>query len=308
MIMTKFSDKPKISIGLPVFNGEKFLPQRLDSILSQTFTDFELIISDNVSTDSTSEICNEFSKNDSRIRYVKQKKNMGATWNFNFVLKEAHYDYFIWAGVDDIWKPKFLEKNITPLLSNKNFVGSISKIEFYGLNTDTKSNKINSLFRNFLRSIRYSLKPGFILPLTDSYEEKIKLFLKKSRMHMIYGIFVTDILRKSFVRESFVGNDTALILNILKYGDFHVVDEILINFYDAGAAKKGMLNHAQQFNSSLIDVIFPYRPLTKWCLKNFGLKLFLKNFDYFIQLNLWGSFSLFVDIIKLISLKILHLK
>jgi len=85
----------KLSIGIPVFNGEKFLRQCLDSLLTQTFANFELIISDNASDDSTSDICNEYSKKFKNFRYFKQKKNMGIKWNFNFVLEQAKCNYFI---------------------------------------------------------------------------------------------------------------------------------------------------------------------------------------------------------------------
>src|SRR5438132_4412320 len=121
----ELTNKPKISIGLFVYNGEKFLRKRLDSLLCQTFTNFELIISDNASTDSTSAIYEEYAKKDKRIRYVRQEKNMGAMWNFIFVLQEAKCDYFAWAAVDDLMSPDFLEKNINILESNKNTVGRI---------------------------------------------------------------------------------------------------------------------------------------------------------------------------------------
>ena len=104
--------KPQVSIGIPVYNGEKFIRKRLDSVLAQTFKDYELIISDDASTDSTPEICKEYISRDNRIRYIKHDRNMGMTWNFNFVLNEAKYDYFVWGAQDDIWHPNFLEKNI----------------------------------------------------------------------------------------------------------------------------------------------------------------------------------------------------
>ena len=75
-----------VSIGLPVYNGEKFLKKRIDSILNQTYENFELIISDNASTDNTRKICESYTKQDSRIRYVCQQKNIGAIENFKFLL------------------------------------------------------------------------------------------------------------------------------------------------------------------------------------------------------------------------------
>jgi len=112
----------KISIGLPVYNGEKFIHKRIESILSQTLHNFELIISDNASTDKTSLICKEFASKDNRIRYFIQERNMEMVWNFNFVLDKAKCDYFVWAGVDDVWLPEFLEENIKALENDKKSV------------------------------------------------------------------------------------------------------------------------------------------------------------------------------------------
>lgn len=111
-IETARSDKPpvpQVSIGMPVYNGEPFIREALDSLLAQTFTDFELIISDNASTDGTEAICREYAAKDARIRYVRQVENRGAMPNFQFVLDEALGEYFMWAAADDVWLPKFIE-------------------------------------------------------------------------------------------------------------------------------------------------------------------------------------------------------
>ena len=93
---------PSVSIGMPVYNGETYIREALDSLLQQTFTDFELIISDNASTDGTGVICKEYAFGDSRIRYIRQATNLGAVGNFEFVLNEARGEYFMWAAHDDL--------------------------------------------------------------------------------------------------------------------------------------------------------------------------------------------------------------
>lgn len=99
---------PRVSIGLPVFNGGSYLILALDSLLAQTFRDFELIISDNDSSDQTESICRDYARRDKRVRYVRQSSNIGATANFNYVLDQARAPYFMWAAHDDIWEPDFL--------------------------------------------------------------------------------------------------------------------------------------------------------------------------------------------------------
>ena len=102
------NNNPRVSIGLPVYNGERFLREALDSILAQTFEDFELIISDNASTDTTEEICRTYESQDQRIYYHRHNQNRGAAWNFNYIVPLARGEYFKWAADDDVCAPSFL--------------------------------------------------------------------------------------------------------------------------------------------------------------------------------------------------------
>jgi glycosyltransferase involved in cell wall biosynthesis len=101
---------PKVIIGMPVYNGGKYMRQAIDSVLAQTFTNFELVISNNNSTDGTEAICQEYVKKDPRIKYIKQPVNIGAVNNFNFLLKQAQGTYFVWLCHDDYYDPSFLEE------------------------------------------------------------------------------------------------------------------------------------------------------------------------------------------------------
>lgn len=99
---------PRLSIGLPVFNGEDHLEQALHSLLTQTFENFELIISDNGSNDRTEAICSEAGRSDSRIHYIRHDTNRGAAFNWNFVVAQAKGTFFKWASANDYWDPRFL--------------------------------------------------------------------------------------------------------------------------------------------------------------------------------------------------------
>ena len=99
----------KIAIGLPVYNGENFLSAAVESILAQSFADFELIISDNASTDNTEGICRAYAQRDRRVRYVRQPTNVGAANNYNLLLRMSDSEYFKWAAHDDVLAPGFLE-------------------------------------------------------------------------------------------------------------------------------------------------------------------------------------------------------
>ena len=93
---------PRVSIGLPVYNGENYMAAAIDSLLAQTFTDFELIISDNASTDATEQICRDYAHRDGRIRYYREEVNRGAAWNFTHTFELARGEYFKWHAHDDL--------------------------------------------------------------------------------------------------------------------------------------------------------------------------------------------------------------
>ncbi len=101
---------PRVSIGMPVFNGEAFLSQAIQSLLEQTYVDFELIISDNTSTDGTESICRKYALQDSRIRYVRNSENVGLESNFQRVFDLSQGELFMWAAHDDLWEPEFIEE------------------------------------------------------------------------------------------------------------------------------------------------------------------------------------------------------
>jgi glycosyltransferase involved in cell wall biosynthesis len=106
---------PRLSIGLPVYNGERFLSEALDSLLGQTYKDFELIVSDNASTDGTADICLRYAEKDKRIRYVRQERNIGLMANHDFVVQEARGELFKCAAYDDLYGRELLTRCVEAL-------------------------------------------------------------------------------------------------------------------------------------------------------------------------------------------------
>ncbi|MCH9054975.1 glycosyltransferase [Synechococcus sp. PCC 6716] len=160
--------QPQVSIGMPVYNGENYICEALDSLLAQTFTDFELIISDNASTDNTEQICKTYAACDNRIRYIRQKENIGATNNFRFVLEQAKGDYFMWAAHDDLWSPNWLESLVNLATTNKsaafgvaNYIGENGQPVWH-LGAGTPLTFL-SLNLSILRRLLY-----FVFPVTNS--------------------------------------------------------------------------------------------------------------------------------------------
>jgi len=276
---------PKISIGIPVYNGEKFIRKCIESVLQQTNRNFELIISDNASTDSTPEICKEFLNKDDRISFVRQDKNMGQNWNFNFLLEKANGEYFVWVAADTFLLPEFLEKNIAVLESQDKVVGCISKIKIVDNSIDRFETQ-----KRILKKIGLVYRPFDTLPITGNYNERIRKYLKHFPWEMFYSVFRTKALRDSVVlNPSFlVGHDAGLVLNILKHGEIQVVDQILLESIPVGGA----------FTYKFYKNIMPYYPLTKWCIKNLGWKIFFRNIDHFLRLGLDGMIIQFASIYK----------
>ena len=106
---------PRVTVGLPVYNGARYLSSALDSLAAQTFSDLEIVISDNGSTDETEEICRDFAARDERVRYIRRAENRGAAWNFNSVVSEASTPYFKWAAADDVLAPACVERCVEVL-------------------------------------------------------------------------------------------------------------------------------------------------------------------------------------------------
>lgn len=175
-----------VSIGLPVYNGSKFLRRALDSLLGQTYHNIELIISDNASTDDTGFICEEYAANDTRIHYIRQKANIGGLNNFNFVLSLARGEYFMWAAHDDWWYPIFVESLKNALDSNHSYGVAMSSFErmldgkridklvFSGLNDFTNLSHGQAFFKIIL--------PG------------------RPFHYFIYGLMRTALLKKMMAR------------------------------------------------------------------------------------------------------------
>lgn len=150
---------------MPVYNGDRFLKEALDSILAQTFKDFELIISDNASTDKTQEICQAYAGQDQRIRYYRNEQNLGAGWNQSRVVELSTGDYFKWAHHDDVCAPELFAQCVEVLDRNPAVVLCYSKtiiidehgqhIEKYFDGLNIRSSKTHERFKQYHNLIRY---------------------------------------------------------------------------------------------------------------------------------------------------------
>lgn len=293
---------PKLTIGMPVYNGELFIKKSIESILAQTFTDFELFISDNSSTDSTHEICQNFLKKDDRIKIFRQKENIGIHRNFNFLLSQAKGKYFAWAAVDDYLDNDFMEKNLKILESDTSIVSSIGKIVPYGidsLNIDSKlidTSNFPKFLKNFVKHGRRK-KMNDTTPISGNIDHKIRTFLKITKsLGRFYGVHRTEQLKQCIVQKPFINVEVSVFLNLLKLGDFYEESSTTLYEFDEGISSRGIINMAKYSEHTFFGILFPFCPFTNWLIQNFGIITFLRNFDVLLKMNLGGEFALFVDI------------
>lgn len=122
----------RVSLGMPVHNGEQYIGQALESLLSQTHENFELVISDNASTDRTWEICQSYASRDERIRLYRNRVNIGAVANFNRVLALSRSPFFMWAACDDLWEPTFIQRLLGSLNSDPDAILAFSAFNSIG--------------------------------------------------------------------------------------------------------------------------------------------------------------------------------
>jgi len=290
-----------IVVGLPVFNGEETINRCLDSILSQTYNNFKLIISDNSSTDSTSKICKEYEKKDKRVIYIRQKNNLGPIPNFRFVLNYLTSDYFVWLAHDDYWDEHFLENNVEILNSKKNVVASIGQTKYVGKKFETFDfNKNDDVLKNIYKKIRRHFLSNRCYSIYDSnYENRVKTCLK-SRIYSLffYSLFRTEILKKVFDHQT-QSHDMILILKILRYGCIHASNDILIYRGSNGmSVRNNSIDLYRKKEIKFHKILFPRIAFLKWCKNNLSSKIILQNFGYFTCVSLSGIWGLFLSLVK----------
>ncbi|CAN5444833.1 glycosyltransferase family 2 protein [soil metagenome] len=261
---------PLISIGMPLYNAAGTVRFAFDSLLAQTLPDFELIVSDNASTDATADICEDYQRRDPRVRYVRQPTNLGAAANFEYVLNAARGEFFMWAASDDIWQPQFLERNVAALRANSRCVASVSRVRM---------------------EIPPSKDERFVgtSPLRGTFEEKLRAFLAEPGQNSrFYGLFRREQIKAAFVPEPFIAGDWAIMINLLRAGDFHEVPEVLMERASDGASSR---LHAAGGIFPRLKGVWVLRDFTAWLWNNLEPSEFRRCILHIAWLNLRFSYA-----------------
>lgn len=206
-------DTPLVSIGLPIYNGERFLAACIDSVLAQTYRNFEIIISDNASTDGTVAICREYARRDSRVRVVQHDRNRGSAWNHNHVRELARGAYFKWYGADDLMAPGFLGAAVSALEARPEAVLAYA----CSIVIDDENRELE--------------RTSWRMPL-DVADVKTRFGALLSALEFTqnvhYGVIRASSLARARPLGSFLANDRCMIAELALMGPFVEVDEFLM--------------------------------------------------------------------------------
>ena len=205
--------EPLITIGLPVFNAERFLADAFDSILAQTYGGFKLVVSDNGSTDATAKIVEDYANQDRRIEFIRNNYNRGASWNFNRVFAECRTRYFKWAAADDMLAPTLLERSFEVLESSP---ATVVLVYPQTLLIDA-SGEIVGLVKDKLAA-----PPG-----AAPHVRLLRVFRNMEYGNTAFSLLRSDALRHTRLLGSFPSADHVLLGELALTGEFREMPEPL---------------------------------------------------------------------------------
>jgi glycosyltransferase involved in cell wall biosynthesis len=203
--------KPRVSIAVPVYNGDNYLEYALETALAQTYSDFEIVISDNASTDGTEEICRRFVERDSRVHYYRSEVNHGVYWNFRRGLELSNGEYFMWLAHDDGLAPEFLERCVDALNAQPDAVLSYTKaidIDEHGNHLELKEQVLNA----------ESSKPR------ERFRHMNRL---EHNCEAIFGLMRVSALENVRVFPDLADSDRVMLAELSLYGSYARVSDFL---------------------------------------------------------------------------------
>lgn len=213
---------PRVSIGMPVYNGERYLRFSLESLLGQTWTDFELVISDNASTDGTQDICREYEGRDRRVRYTRTDSNIGGPANFRRVFRLCTGEYHKWSTADDYWDLTTIEKCVAVLDQHPDVVLAYPKSLL-----EDADGKLLQRYDDHLHL------------LEDSAVQRFKKVVETATLcHAHLGVLRRSVMEQTALIGNELASDLRFLAEMSLYGKFYVVPEHLFHrrFHEASSS------------------------------------------------------------------------
>lgn len=202
---------PRVSVGLPVYNGERWLPMTFDTILNQSFEDFELVITDNASVDRTESVCRDYMRRDARIRYIRNPKNMGVYNNFNLAFQHSRGEYFRWNASADLCHPRLIEECVHALDAHPEAVLVYPRTRIFSDDPDDGHDY-----------------PCTLNVVQDSPYERARHVIERAGLNNAqFGLIRAATLRKTRLNPSHLDGDMVLLMELSLYGKFIAMGETL---------------------------------------------------------------------------------
>lgn len=222
------SRRPRLTIGVPVFDGERHLRQALDSIRAQTFRDFEVMVSDNSSTDGTASIAQSYAELDPRFRYRRNDSNLGAVQNYNLLFREASSEYFKWMPYDDIMAPTFLARCVEALDRDPSAVVGTTRVGL--IDEDGTPANFEQRFREYAarRGLRHvPVERAASLDSSDPSMRFADVVLRKVWFHEVYGVIRSAALGRTSLLGPYTGSCQVMLAELALLGRIVRVEEEL---------------------------------------------------------------------------------
>jgi glycosyltransferase involved in cell wall biosynthesis len=200
-----------VSVGVPVFNGANYLKAALDSLVSQTFVDLEVIVADNASTDETEEIGRAAAASDSRVTYHRHAENIGAAANFNFTLERASGEFFMWSPHDDLRHPKFVDSAVEAF----GFSAGTAAVFSRSASIDPSGNQR-----------RIMQRPDELLSFDPATRFRATINCRHPGV-IIFGLVRSDLMRRLDGQRNYPGGDRVLAAELALNGSFIELDEVM---------------------------------------------------------------------------------
>lgn len=215
--MSSAEARPLVSIGLPTYNGARFIRDALDCLVGQDYPNLEILVSDNASTDETAAIVTAFAARDPRVRLIRQPTNTGSAENFNRVFRETSGPLFMWAADDDQWEPGYVSSCVGALTVDPTAVLACTRLRFLGEMDDPVYTDQFALFDN----------PDLSSP---SVQRRVRELLSRYGWYAIYGVIRRDVLARTRLATSVFGADVILLVELALRGPFVLVDDPLFRY------------------------------------------------------------------------------
>ncbi len=245
---------PRVSLGLPVYNATRFLRECLDSILAQSFADFELIVCDNASTDDTVAIVMEYAQRDTRISLHRAKENRGAAANFNWTFELARGQFFKWCAADDVLEPSYVERCLRALEQHPSAVMAYSG----AFDIDEHSQRTKEIYDNHVK-LRFDA-PDVNVRFQD-------LVCMDHSCIAVFGLVRRDVLAQTSLIGGYVGSDRAVLAELGLRGELlRIGDDLLLHREHRGRSVneiKDLRRRVVWFDSKAQGRHFPYWRLFK---------------------------------------------